>query len=229
MSGYDKNNILNIMKQTPLILSIIALIVALTFGTLMLTGDGFSKKSKDAGTTTTSSAQSGAIVWFDLDRVITEYDMANDLRSVVETKIQGIQEEVNRRGTKLQNEVNKFQSDLDKGVLVRSVAEQRQQRLQEQQNSFNNFANQKQQEIAEEQSVMMNQIGDAIKTFLDKYNEDKQYSMIISNQGSVLPAPIAVGDPSLEITDEIIAGLNEEYVKNKSKGTTNSADTTKRK
>jgi outer membrane protein len=154
--------------------------------------------------------------------------MANDLRSVVETKVQGIQEEINRRGTKLQNDVNKFQADLDKGVLVRSVAEQRNQRLQEQQNNFNNYANQKQQEIAEEQSVMMNQIGDAINTYLQKLNEEKKYSMIISTQGSVLPAPVAVGDPSLDITDEIITGLNEEYVKNKAKGTTNSADTTKR-
>ena len=153
--------------------------------------------------------------------------MANDLRSVVETKIQGIQEEVNRRGTKLQNDVNKFQSDIDKGVLVRSVAEQRGQRLQEQQNSFNNYTNQKQQEIAEEQSVMMNKIGDAINTYLQKLNEEKKYAMIISTQGSVLPAPVAVGDPSLDITDEIIAGLNDEYVKNKAKGTTSPADTTK--
>ena len=51
--------------------------------------------------------------------------------------------------------------------------------------------------------------------------------MIISTQGSVLPAPVAVGDPSLDITDEIIAGLNDEYVKNKAKGTTSPADTTK--
>lgn len=192
----------------------------------MLTSNGGRRTTK-ASTPAGEAAQQGSIVWFDLDRVLNEYDMANDLRSVVETKIQGIQEEVNRRGAKLQNDVNKFQSDLDKGVLVRSVAEQRNQRLQEQQNSFNNYTNQKQQEIAEEQSVMMNKIGDAINTYLQKLNEEKKYAMIISTQGSVLPAPVAVGDPSLDITDEIIAGLNDEYVKNKAKGITSPADTTK--
>lgn len=214
------------MKQTPLILSVISLVVALALGIFMLTSNGGSRTAK-ASTPTGEAAQQGSIVWFDLDRVLNEYDMANDLRSVVDTKIQGIQEEVNRRGTKLQNDVNKFQSDIDKGVLVRSVAEQRGQRLQEQQNSFNNYTNQKQQEIAEEQSVMMNKIGDAINTYLQKLNEEKKYAMIISTQGSVLPAPVAVGDPSLDITDEIIAGLNDEYVKNKAKGTTSPADTTK--
>lgn len=143
--------------------------------------------------------------------------MANDLRSVVETKIQGIQEEINRRGNKLQNDAKKFQSDLDKGILIRSVAEQRNAKLQQDQNNFNNYAAQKQQEIAEEQQVLMNQIGDAIKTFLDKFNEEHKFAMIIANQGMVLPAPVAVGDPELDVTDAIIAGLNEEYVKSKNK------------
>jgi hypothetical protein len=49
--------------------------------------------------------------------------------------------------------------------------------------------------------------------------------MIIANQGMVLPAPVAVGDPELDITDAIIAGLNEEYVKSKNKGTETTSET----
>lgn len=203
------------MKNTPLILSIVALIAVAALGIISLTDNDTRKKASGKGEATETVAQQGTIVWFDLDRVLTEYDMANDLRSVVETKVQGIQDEVNRRGTQLQNDVNKFQSDIDKGLLIRSVAEQRGQKLQERQNSFNNYAAQKQQEIAEEQQVMLNQIGDAIKTFLNKYNADRKYAMIISTQGSVLPAPVAVGDPDLDITDDILQGLNDEYVKSK--------------
>lgn len=205
------------MKQTPLIISVIALIAVAALGILQLTSNGNGKKKAASDATTEATAVAGSIVWFDLDRVLNEYDMANDLRSVVETKVQGIQEEINRRGNKLQSDVNKFQSDLDKGLLVRSVAEQRNIKLQEQQNNFNNFAAQKQQEIAEEQQVMMNQIGDAIKTFLDKFNEDHKYAMIIATQGSILPAPVAAGDPDLDVTDAIISGLNDEYIQNKGK------------
>jgi outer membrane protein len=86
------------------------------------------------------------------------------------------------------------------------------QKLQQQEAEFNNFANQKNNEIIEEQTVMMNQLADAIKTYLDKYNEEKQYAMILTNQGG---APVITGDPGLDITDEVLAGLNEEYVKNK--------------
>ena len=207
------------MKQTPLILSIIALVAVAALGIIQLTADG-------NGEVVEVTAKEGAIVWYDLDRVLNEYDMANDLRSVVETKAQSIQDEINRRGNKLQSDANKFQSDLDKGVLIRSVAEQRNQKLQQQQANFNNYAAQKQQEMAEEQQVMMNQIADAIKTFIDQFNEEHKYAMIIATQGGILPAPVSCGDPDLDITDALLAGLNSEYVKNKGKDTTTPAAST---
>lgn len=203
------------MKQAPLILSIIALVAVAALGILLLQGKGGDKKASSDPAAIETTAQQGAIVWFDLDRVLSEYDMYNDLNTVVSTKGQGIQDEIERRSKNLQNSFNKLQSDYNKGILVSSVAQQRSQKLQEQENSLNQFIAQKQQEMAEENQVMMNQILDAIKTYLDKFNEEKKYAMILTASGSVLPAPVAVGDVDLDITDAVISGLNEEYVKNK--------------
>ena len=213
------------MKQTPLILSILALVAVAALGIIQLTGNTNGKKKVASVEAVETAAKEGAIVWYDLDRVLNEYDMANDLRSVVETKIQSVQEEVTRRGNKIQSDINKFQSDLDKGVLVRSVAEQRSQKLQQQQANFQNYAAQKEQEMAEEQQVMMNQIADAIKTFIDKFNEEHKYAMIIATQGNILPAPVCCGDPELDITDALLSGLNSEYVQNKGKNTEAQAET----
>ena len=162
-------------------------------------------------------AQKGAIVYFDLDKVLEEYDMANDLRSALESKVSSISEEVNRRQSRLEKDINDFQSKIDKGLLTRSVAEVQGQKLQEQQANFQQYAAQKQQEIAEEQQVVLNQIADAIHTYLETYNAEKQYAMIITTQGGILPAPVAVADPSLNITDDLLAGLNDAYVKEKAK------------
>lgn len=203
------------MKNTSLILSIISLVAVIALGIISFTGKGSASETKSGENA--PAAGSGAIVYFNLDRVLNEYDMANDLRSVVESKAQGIQEEVNRRGNKLQNDVNSFQEKINKGLITRSVAEVQGQKLEQQRNDFNNFANQKNQEIAEEQQVMMNNIGDAIKTFLDKYASDNSYAMVIATQGDILPAPVAAADSSLDVTDDIIVKLNDEYVKTKSK------------
>ena len=203
------------MKNTPLILSVIAL-VAVAALAIVNFSDRKSGAKGEAGTDSAVAAESGAIVYFNLDKVLSEYDMANDLRSVVESKAQGIQEEVNRRGNKLQNDVNSFQEKINKGLITRSVAEVQGEKLEQQRNDFNNFANQKNQEIAEEQQVMMNKIGDAIKQFIDRYAVENGYAMVISTSGDILPSPVAAADSSLDVTEDIITKLNEEYVKSKS-------------
>ena len=201
------------MKNTSLILSIISLIAVVVFGILTISKDGKKADTVVAGENTeAAAAQKGDIVYLDLDRILMEYDMANDLRSVVETKVQNIQAEVNRRGQKLEKEVASYQEKIQKGLMTRSVAEAQGQKLQEQEIEFNNYAAQKQQEINEEQVVMMNQLGDAIQTFIDNYNEEKQYAMIITNSGG---APVVTADKALDITDAVLAGLNEEYIKTK--------------
>ncbi len=200
------------MKNTSLILSVISLIAVVVFGILFLTKDGSSKTEASAEEGSAVAAAKGDIVYIDLDRILMEYDMANDLRSVVETKVQNIQAEVNRRGQKLENDVKSFQEKLDKGLMTRSVAEVQSQKLQQDELDFNNYAAQKQQEINEEQVVMMNQLGDAIQTFLNKYNEEKQYAMILTNSGG---APVITANASLDITDDVLAGLNDEYIKTK--------------
>ncbi|MBQ3883149.1 MAG: OmpH family outer membrane protein [Bacteroidales bacterium] len=202
------------MKNTPLILSIIALVAVAALGIIQLTGDS-TNKAKSSDEATEAVATKGAIVYFNLDQVLEEYDMANELRSAVESKVSSIQEEVNRRGNRLQSDVNSFNDKINKGLITRSVAEQQSQKLSQQQADFQNYAAQKEQEIAEEQQVMLNQIGDAIHAFLEKFNAEKQYAMIIATQGDILPQPVAMGDPSLDITEEILAGLNDEYIKNK--------------
>lgn len=158
----------------------------------------------------------GAIVYFNLDRVLAEYDMANELRSAVETKVQGIQQELTRRSNKLQGEYHAFQEKVNKGLMTMSTAEIQGQQLKQKENEFNTYAAQKQQEMNEEQQVLINRIGDAIKTFLDKYNAEKKYAMILSTQGGILPAPVAVADSSLDITSELIKLLNDDYAKTKS-------------
>ena len=162
-----------------------------------------------------SAPAKGAIVYFNLDRVINEYDMANDLLSVLQSKLESIDQEVTRRGNKLQSDANAFQDKVNKGLLTRSTAEAQNEKLVKQQNDFLTYRDQKAQEMQEEQAVTMNQIANAVKEYVDKFNEEKQYAIIIATQGDILPQPVVAGDPSLDITDILIEGLNAEYVKTK--------------
>ena len=162
-----------------------------------------------------STAVAGSIVFFNMDKVLEGYDMANDLNSVFETKTSGIQAEIDRRGKKLEKDANDFQNKVDKGLLTTSVAQAQYQKLQQQQQEYQEYAVRKQQEMAEEQQVMMNQIANAIAEFVAEYNETHQYALILSTSGNILSTPVVCGDPRLDITEDFLAGLNAAYIKTK--------------
>jgi len=162
-----------------------------------------------------STAVAGSIVFFNMDTVMQGYDMANDLTSVFETKTSGIQAEIDRRGKKLEKDAADFQNKVDKGLLTQSVAQVQYQKLQGQQQEYQQYAVRKQQEMAEEQQVMMNQIANAIQEFVNEYNAEKGYAMILATAGSVLSTPVVTADPKLDITEDLLAGLNAAYIKTK--------------
>lgn len=202
------------MNKISLILGAGSLAAALA---LTSCSTGNSAPASNASAESSPAVQSGAIVYFNMDRVISEYDMANDLRSVVETKVNSINQEVTRRGSKLEKDIKAFQDKINKGLLTQSVAESQNQKLIQQQNSFQTYAAQKQQEIAEEQQVMMNQIADAINTYIAEFNADKKYSLILATQGDIISVPVVAGAAELDITDTLLEGLNAAYVKTKGK------------
>ena len=162
-----------------------------------------------------SVAVAGSIVYFNMDAVMEGYDMANDLNSVFETKTSGIQAEIDRRGKKLEKDATDFQNKVDKGLLTTSVAQAQYQKLQQQQQDYQQYVVRKQQEMAEEQQVMMNQIADAIAEYVKEYNAEHQYALILTTAGTILSTPVVTGDPSLDITEDLLAGLNAAYFKTK--------------
>ena len=71
-------------------------------------------------------------------------------------------------------------------------------------------------QIIEKQSVENNKMLDAVYAFIREYNAaNQQFNLILAKTGSELPF-ILYGDEAMDITDEIVKGLNEEYAKTKS-------------
>ncbi|MCQ2136118.1 MAG: OmpH family outer membrane protein [Bacteroidales bacterium] len=208
------------MKNTSLIISIAALVVSLAFGTVVLCKTCCKGGKADVAAADTLSV-AGPIAYFNISRVIKEYDFANDRTAVVQTEVENIENEINRRGKKVENDYNAFQDKINKGLLTQSTAQVQGQKLQQQQAELNNYAQKKQAEIQEKLEVLNNEILDAIKTYVEKFNADGRYALILANQGtggsetSVIDFPVVNGSAALDLTDAIIAGLNEEYVKSK--------------
>ncbi|MCF0178409.1 MAG: OmpH family outer membrane protein, partial [Bacteroidales bacterium] len=160
------------------------------------------------------AAPSGEIVYIQLDSLVINYDMYNDLMSAFQSKAQSAQEDLEKKGRKLESDGKAFENQINKGLLTRSAAEQQQANLLQRQEELQNEAAQKQAELQEEEYVLNNRVMDAIQTYIKEYNRTHNYSMILTSSASSV---VIDADPSLDITKEIIEGLNAEYVKNRNK------------
>ena len=140
----------------------------------------------------------GSIVYVQLDTLVNQYDMFNDMKSDLEAKVQDIQNDLQNKGRDFQSDASDFQTKINKGLLTRAQAEE-----------------QNQAEIQQEESDMYNKILKSVRAYLKKYNETKKFALILTT--SAASNNVLAGDESLDITNDVIEGLNNEYVKNKKK------------
>ncbi|MBO7268426.1 MAG: OmpH family outer membrane protein, partial [Bacteroidales bacterium] len=192
------------MKQLKVILSVA---VAAIICACNATGNTSTQAANTAEAGAT--AAQGSIVYIQLDSLINQYDMFNDLRSELENKAQAIQDDLTKKGRSFESAAKDFQTKIEKGLLTRSQAEEQQQRLAERQQNLQNLSQQKQYELAEEEAVMSRRVMDAVQTFLAKYNQEKGYAMIITS--SAATNTVIAANPALDITQDVLTGLNNEY------------------
>ena len=202
------------MKKANLIINIVLIIAVAALFVLHFTGAGTSAQGPAVGSESVTAVK-GDIVYINLDTLVNQYDMYNDLRSELQGKLTAIENDINKQGRALENDIKSFQEKMQKGLLTRSQAESMNNDLAQRDQDLRNLTQQKQMEMAEEESVMLNKVMDAITTYVTEYNKQKQYSLILTTTAAT--TTVINGDTGLNITQEILNGLNAEYIRNRNK------------
>ena len=203
------------MKNTSLIINVILSIAVVVLFILHFTSKPAATKPATTNQLSDSGvvASRGDIVYIQLDSLVNNYDMFNDLSSELESKVQAIEDDIAKRGRAWENDVKDFHQKVQKGLITRASAEAQQQALGTREQELGAYVQQKRLEISEEESVLYRRVLDALKTYLDKMNQETGYAMIINTSGS--SNNVLHGDLRFDITNTVIKGLNEEYIKQK--------------
>ena len=203
------------MKQTSLIFNIV-----LSAAVVVLFILHFTSKPAEAPATPAASqnstetiAVSSDIAYIQIDSLVNQYDMFNDLRTDLQGKMERIQGDIERKGMALKKDYEDFGDRYRKGLMTSSQAEKTQQQLMQREQDFNAYTQQKNMELAEEEQVLYNRVLDALKTYLNKYNASGKYAMILTTSNAT--NVIMNGSKSLDITQDVLKGLNEEYIQSK--------------
>ncbi len=194
------------MKKT-----ILAVLVAMFAMAGCKTGGNGSGASADSTTVRVASSQ---VAFVRLDSLVSGYDFYRELQTNYEEKAKKVENELTSKGRSLERDIASFEEKIEKGLVTRAQAAEMQEQLQRRQQSFMQNRENLMREMAEEEQVMLNNIHYNIVEYLKEFNADYRFGMILSTNAG---GPILNADPVLDITTEVLAGLNKKYTAEKSK------------
>ncbi len=156
-----------------------------------------------------AGAQKGEakIAYVEVDSIMSQYTYWKEVTKLMEQKERNIQSTLAAKQKNLQQAAQNFQQGIQSNKYTQEQAQGIQANLQKQAQDADalqqRLGNEYQQEIAKYNKALT----DSIHHFLEAFNKDKKYAMILAKQGD----NILYADKSLDITDEVVKGMNKAY------------------
>ena len=194
------------MKKFSLILNIVLAVAVIALYILHFTGIGTSKNHEMTNNMPVTSGN--GIFYVQIDSVIAKFNMAKDLLGELETKYNASDATLKSREENLRREMNDYQNKVQKGLLTRSEMQTTEQQLYAKQQDLVKLQQDLTGEINEKQAVMNRQVIDAIMAYMKENSTSFNYKYVL---GTSFGVNILYANDSLDITDKIIEGLNENY------------------
>ena len=175
--------------------------------TLMLASCDQSTPKMDAKSETHATPSDLKIAYVEVDSIMSQYKFCKDYSLILQKKGQNIQNTLAQKNQALQAAAANFQQKLQQNAYTQEQAQAIQAGLQKQNNDLQALNQRLSAEFQTETDKYNAALRDSIQHFLKVYNKDKKYSMILSKAGDNL----LYADKALDITNEVIAGLNKAY------------------
>ncbi|NIJ55946.1 OmpH family outer membrane protein [Dyadobacter arcticus] len=181
-----------------------------------------SKPSADSGVAADGNVVAGRrTVYVQVDSLLKNYEFFKDTRKELENKNFQLENELNTKGRSLQNEVAFFQQKAQ--TMTPEQARSTEAQLMKKQQDLVAYRDQSAQALGQQEAKKNEELYRNIRSYIDKYNKDNGYEFVL---GYSLGGGILFANPSLDVTQKILDGLNKEY---KSTGKATPADTTNKK
>ena len=155
-----------------------------------------------------------SIVYVNIDTLQSKYDMFYDIKAEMDAKQRKFEGELASRSKNYEAGVKDYQDKVSKGLVTRSKAQEMEQQLYGEQQNVLKMREEMSQQLAEEMQTMNRQMLNSVMEYLKEYNSNGRYTYIFSH---AFGSSILYANDSLDITNEVIKGLNEKYAKTRKK------------
>ncbi len=146
------------------------------------------------------------LAYVDVDSLLANYLFYQDLVEEMTRKEENYRLALTEEYNKLQKEINDFQNKVQNNVYSSAErAESERNRLLKKQQALEEKSRQYSTDFDNEGAANSEKISEIVDNYIKKYNKTHGFDMIISK------ASLLFADEALNITAEILDGLNAEY------------------
>ncbi|SHK88320.1 OmpH family outer membrane protein [Xylanibacter ruminicola] len=179
---------------------------ALAIAAMMVSCNNQSPKMDDQPAAT--SGDGLKIAYVEVDSLMTQYTFAKDYSVTLQKKSNNARNTLNQKGNALQAAAANFQQKLNNnGFQSREQAASQQAAIERQQRDLQELQARLENELASETAKFNEALRDSLQNFLKVYNQDKKYDLILAKSGD----NILLGAKKLDVTQDVINGLNKRY------------------
>ena len=146
------------------------------------------------------------VAYLNVDSLLGNYTFAIEASEKLLSKQEDARVKMNTKLRTFQNEVADFQRKLQNNAfLSRERAEKEQQRLAKKEQELQELEAKLTQDIMLENQKLNMQLADSLTNFLQVFNSDGRYHVILSNTAK---DNVLMAAEQYDITEEVVAGLN---------------------
>ena len=166
-------------------------------------------ETKKTDNTTAAVSASEKIVYVNSDSLLTKYEYFKDLKVKFEGKTKNAQADMQAKGQAFQREVAQYQQSAQ--TLSSDQRKSTEERLARKQQELQTYQQNAGGALQNEQAVENEKLYDKVAAYLKVYAKEKGFKMVLTySKGN---SAILFADESLDVTSEVIKGLNAEYSK----------------
>lgn len=222
------------MKNLSLVINgILAIAIAVLFYFQFANTEPAARKNSVDSAVVDSVSATLKIAYINQDTLWANYKLIDELQSQLEESKKKSDRKVEIRTAALERQLEQMATELQKKAgafeqqaqgMNETLRNMKMQELQSLQQNAQTFSMEAEQEVVELQQTLQSKLLDEelkgtktvngnIKAFLKDYNEDYGFSYVLAYSDEA--GGILLGNPALDITKDVVAGLNAIYDKEK--------------
>lgn len=155
------------------------------------------------------------IVYVNLDILNEKYEYLQDVSASAKAEQRSLESQYQSKAQKLQDDYVAYQTKAQQGLLSENQAKAEEEALMKRKEELDQLEL-KNQALMEKIQAKTDEMNENMKAYIKDYNKNTNYNYVFGYSNSPLSQLLMVDD-SLDITQEILDGLNAQYREKKGK------------